>query len=162
LTRLLQFLAVVLVALALAPVGAHLLARPNKIGLPQDEYFTTQAAYLGWAVPTGIVLIGAIVVTLVLTIVMRGRGRAFWLALTGFVLIAATLVIFFIWTFPANQATNNWTIAPENWQTLRTQWEYSHSANGVITFLALCAVASSVLVDQRSGERDPADLVQRG
>ncbi len=34
--RVLQFLAVVLVALALAPVGAHLLARPNKIHLEAD------------------------------------------------------------------------------------------------------------------------------
>ena len=103
--KVLQFVAVVLVALALVPVGAHLLARPNKIHLPADQYFTTQSVYLGWAVPTGTVLIAAIIVTLVYTIAMRGHGIAFWLSLTAFILTAATLAIFFIWTFPANQAT---------------------------------------------------------
>lgn len=143
----------VLVALALVPVGAHLLARPNKIELPADQYFTTQGVYLGWALPTGIVLIAAIVVTLVLALAMRGRGTAFWLALSGFVLIAATLVIFFILTFPANQATSNWTIVPENWQALRTQWEDGHTIDAVLTFMALCAVTASTLVDRRSGQQ---------
>jgi hypothetical protein len=147
--RALQFVVVVLMALALVPVGAHLLARPNKIDLPQEEYFTTQAVYLGWAVPTGVVLISAIVASLALTIAVRGRGAAFWLALAGFVLIAAALAVFFIWTEPTNNATNNWTTVPENWRELRTQWEYSHTANAVLTFIALCAVTASVLIDRR-------------
>jgi hypothetical protein len=147
--KVLQFVVVVLFALALAPVGAHLLARPNKIHLSQEQYFTAQGVYYGWALPTGAVLIAAIVASLVLTIVMRGSGPAFWLVLTGFVLITATLVIFFIWTQPANQATSNWTVVPGNWQQLRTQWEYSHSANAVLTFLALCAVTSSTLTERR-------------
>jgi hypothetical protein len=60
--------------------------------------------------------------------------------------LAATLVIFFAWTYPANVATANWTAAPANWAELRTQWEYSHAANAVITFAALCAVTLSALL----------------
>jgi hypothetical protein len=142
----LQFIVVVLLALALVPVGAHLLALPNKIDLPQDEYFTAQAIYYGWALPTSFVLVSAIVASLGLAVVIRGRGTASWLALAAFVLIALTLVIFFIWTQPANAATTNWTVVPDNWQVLRTQWEYSHAANAVLTFGALCAAVASALV----------------
>ena len=127
-----------------------MLARPNKIHLPADQYFTTQSVYLGWAVPTGTVLIAAIIVTLVYTIAMRGHGIAFWLSLTAFILTAATLAIFFIWTFPANQATTNWTVIPENWQALRKKWEFGHMLNAVLTFIALCAVTASTLTDRRS------------
>jgi hypothetical protein len=59
--------------------------------------------------------------------------------------IAASLVIFFVWTFPTNQATNNWTVVPKNWNELRIQWEYSHAANAVVTFAALvCVVIAAV------------------
>ncbi len=143
----LQFTVVVLMALALVPVGAHLLALPNKIDLPQQDYFTVQAIYLGWWLPSGIILISAIVASLVLAIRLRGAGTRFWLAVAGFVLIASTLVIFFVWTQPANTATANWTVVPDNWQALRTQWEYSHATNAVLTFAALCAVLAATVRD---------------
>jgi hypothetical protein len=63
--RVVQFLAVVLTALALVPVGAHFFEMPNKIGLARDQYFTVQAIYRGWAL-FGAVLIPAIVANLVL------------------------------------------------------------------------------------------------
>ena len=44
----LQFAALVLTALSLIGGGAHLFALPNKIGLPQEQYFIVQAIYRGW------------------------------------------------------------------------------------------------------------------
>lgn len=41
-------------------------------------------------------------------------------------------------TQPANAATESWTVQPENWESLRTQWEYSHAVNAVITLLTFC------------------------
>jgi hypothetical protein len=139
-----QFLAVILTALALVPAGAHLFELPNKIGLPQDQYFVVQGIYRGWAL-LGIVLFAALAANLALAVLLRGSGAAFWLALAAFLLIAATLAIFFIWTYPANQATSNWTVMPANWMALRAQWEYAHAVNAVLTFLALCLVTTSVL-----------------
>jgi hypothetical protein len=55
------------------------------------------------------------------TIVLRRLGRSFGYALASFLLIAAKLAIFFVWTFPTNQATNNWTVVPNNWNELRIQ-----------------------------------------
>jgi len=142
--RVTQFLATVLIALALVPAAAHLAALPNKIDLPQDEYFIVQGIYRGWAL-FGIVLFGALAASLALAILLRGSGHAFWLALGAFLLIAATLAIFFMWTYPANQATQNWTNAPANWMALRTQWEFAHAAGAVLTFAALCLVTASGL-----------------
>ena len=143
--RLTQFLAIVLTALALVPAGAHLAELPNKIGLDQEAYFIVQSIYAGWAL-FGIALFGALAANLALAIMVRRQRAPFRLALSAFLLVAATLVIFFIWTYPANQATSNWTVVPANWQQLRTTWEYAHATNAVLTFLALCAVTWSVLL----------------
>jgi hypothetical protein len=40
--RLVQFLAIILTALALVPSGAHLAALPNKMAMAQAAYFVTQ------------------------------------------------------------------------------------------------------------------------
>ena len=142
--RLIQFLAIILTALALVPSGAHLAALPNKIAMAQAAYFVAPQVYAGWAL-FGIVLFGALTVNLAHTIVLRRLGRSFGYALASFLLIAATLVIFFVWTLPTNQATNNWTVVPKNWNELRSQWEYSHATNAVMMFAALICVVIAVL-----------------
>ena len=42
------FIALVATALALGGALAHLYELPNKIMLPQQQYFTVQRIYLGW------------------------------------------------------------------------------------------------------------------
>jgi hypothetical protein len=65
-------------------------------------------------------------------------------------LIAANLA--FVWSFPTNQATNKWTVVPENWNELRSQWEYSLAANAIVTFAALVCVIIEVLRRPRTNE----------
>ena len=142
--RLIQFLATILTALALMPSGAHLAALPNKMAMAQTAYFVAQQIYTGWAL-FGIVLFGALAANLAHAIVLRRLGRSFGYALASFLLVAANLAIFFVWTFPTNQATNNWTVVPNNWNKLRIQWEYSHAVNAVVTFAALVCVVIAVL-----------------
>jgi hypothetical protein len=43
--RVIQFLAVLVTALALIPAGAHLSELSSKIVLPRDAYFTVQGVY---------------------------------------------------------------------------------------------------------------------
>lgn len=140
-----RFFSLLFAAVALAPALAHLLELPSKIGLSRDDYLTVQQIYRGWAL-LGIVVFGALLSTLALTIMVRGRRKAFSLALTAFLCIAGTQVLFWTFTFPANQATSNWTMLPENWMALRTQWEYSHAASAVLNLIALVALILSVLV----------------
>jgi hypothetical protein len=54
--------------------------------------------------------------------------------------------VFWTFTYPANQATDNWTMLPENWLQLRSQWEYSHAASTVLNLIALVTLILSALV----------------
>jgi hypothetical protein len=113
--RALKLAAVLLTALALVPVGAHLFELPHKIGLPKQEYFVVQEVYRGWAL-FGPVLIAAFVINLLLGAALWRRGQRAWPAFFGGLLVALTLAIFFAWTYPANQATRNLTTMPANWR----------------------------------------------
>jgi hypothetical protein len=139
-----RFLALLFCALALTPSLGHLLELPNKIHLSRDDYMTVQQIYRGWAW-LGIVVLGALLSTLVLTILERGRRLGFVMAFAAFLCIAATQAVFWTFTFPANQETANWTVAPENWEALRTQWEYSHATAAVLNLAALVALIVSLL-----------------
>jgi hypothetical protein len=143
--KTLQFLAIMLTALALVPTGAHFFVLPNKIGLPQEAYFTVQAIYRGWAL-FGLVQMAALAANLSLAITLRDQRWPFWLVVSACIIIVGSLVIFFTWTYPANQATDNWTVVPPNWRELRAQWEYSHTVNAVLTFAALGAVTLAVVL----------------
>jgi len=79
---------------------------------------------------------------------MRGQ-RAFVFVLICLGCLVANLVVFFASTFPANQATNNWTQVPGDWQQLRCQWEVSHAVNAVTAFVGFCALALSLLVKEK-------------
>jgi hypothetical protein len=138
-------IAFVFVALALGPALAHLFALPNKIGLDEAQYFTVQQIYAGWAL-LGIVVFGALFSTLALAVALRRDRRPALRAFLAFLCIAGTQLIFWSFTFPANQATVNWTEIPANWQALRLQWEYSHAASAVLNLAAVIALVLSVLV----------------
>jgi hypothetical protein len=146
--RTLLFLAIVLMGVSLVPSGAHLFALPNKIGMSQEDYFTAQQIYAGWQL-IGISWVAALIVNLVLTVRLRGQGAAFVFAIVALLSIAIAFAVFFTWTFPANQATVNWTIVPANWQALRLQWEYSHAANAIILFIGFCGAVLAAMADSR-------------
>jgi hypothetical protein len=139
-----QFLALFLTALALVPGGAHLAQLPHKIGLEREAYLLVQQIYAGWAW-FGIVQFAALAANLTHVILLKKSGRPMGFALASFLLVAANLVVFFVWTFPVNQATDNWTAAPENWRELRAAWEYSHAANALLMLAALVCALFAVL-----------------
>ena len=144
-----RFLSLLFTALALSTGLAHLLALPNKIKLTRDDYLTVQQIYRGWAL-LGIVLFSALLSTLVLTIMVRKETTIFMLSLVALVCIVATLAVFFMFTYPANQQTNNWTFLPENWIGLRNQWEYSHATNAILYLIALIMLILSVLIREKT------------
>jgi hypothetical protein len=136
---LLRTLAILLTALILVPSGAHLFELPGRIGLGRDAYLAVQQIYAGWAM-WGVPIVAALVANLALAAALwrRERGAAV-AALLAAALIAASLGVFFGWTFPANRATANWTVMPADWEALRRQWEWSHAANAVVVLAALVA-----------------------
>jgi hypothetical protein len=128
-------------ALILIPSGAHLFELPAKIDLDRDAYFIVQGIYTGWAAFV-LPIIGAIASNGLLFAGLRRKrpAKARW-ALLSAVLIAVSLAVFFAFIFPGNQATENWTTQPENWEALRSSWEYGHAANAVLVFAAFIATA---------------------
>ena len=136
-------------ALILIPSGAHLFELPAKIDLDRDAYFIVQGIYAGWAA-FFLPIIAAIASNGLLVAALRRSKppKARW-ALLSAVLIAVSLGVFFAFVFPGNQATENWTTQPENWEALRRSWEYGHAANAVLVFAAFIATAiASVEIDR--------------
>jgi hypothetical protein len=141
--KTLRFMSLLFVALALAPSMAHLLELPHKINLPAAEYLTVQQIYGGWAL-LGIVVVGALLSTLALAVVEKMHSMRVGPTLFALLCIVGTQVAYWTFTYPANVATQNWTMLPENWMTLRTQWEYSHAVSAILNLLALVALLIDV------------------
>jgi hypothetical protein len=119
----LRNLALLLTALCLVPGGAHLAALPNKLHLPAEAYLAAQRAYDGWAL-FGVLLLPTIALDLAYALRLRAAGGRWHRALAAPLLLLLGLVLFFVFTFPANQATANWTHLPEGWPALRARWEW--------------------------------------
>jgi hypothetical protein len=131
-------------ALALAPSLAHALELPNKINLPRNEYLTVQQIYRGWRL-LGFVVAGAVLSTFALTILTRSDPIVFAWSLTALLCIVGTQIVFWTFTYPVNQRTDNWTRLPDDWMALRAQWEYSHAASAALNLFALIALILSTL-----------------
>jgi hypothetical protein len=118
---------------------------PRKITLGREQYLMMQQLYRGWAL-LGIVVVGALISTIIVARLTRDRRSAFTWAVVAAPCLALSLITFFLFTYPANQQTQNWTVLPENWESLRRQWEYSHAVAAGFDFLALSALTLSLLV----------------
>jgi hypothetical protein len=140
----LRFLSLVLTVLALIPAGAHLFSMPSKLPLSPEDYLAAQRAYDGWAL-FGIVILAAILATLGLAIAHYRVGRPWLLAALAFLSLLATQALFWSFTFPANQATANWTMLPANFEALRTSWEYSHAGSALLNLAAFLLLLRSEL-----------------
>jgi hypothetical protein len=122
------------VALAWGPAAAHLLELPAKLGLGREDYQTVQQIYRGWAL-LGVVVFAELVATGGFAWLSRARPWAA-LAAAAFLFVVAAQILFWVFTFPANQATANWTMLPADWSRLRVQWEYSHLGGAGLTLAA--------------------------
>jgi hypothetical protein len=142
---LVSFGAVVFCGLALVPGAAHAMELPNKIHMARDEYLVAQKLYRGWQRVAPLVIL-ALAFTAALAWQARAAGSAVLAAsLIAFLCIAATQAVFWTFTFPVNRATRNWTEAPDGWEALRRNWEYSHAASAALNFVAFVAAVLASL-----------------
>jgi hypothetical protein len=138
------FAALLATALALGGALAHALELPNKIGLSDENYFVVQQIYRGWSL-LGVLLAVELAGMLAVVILYRRQSRVRNAALVAVGSLLAAQAIFWTFTVPANQATVNWSVQPENWDALRRQWEYSHLAGAAFQTLAMASVIIAVL-----------------
>lgn len=152
-----QVLAITLVAIVLVPAGSHLFSLISKMRLSPEQYMVAQRAYDAWAL-FGVAIFGALLATAWHAYLMRGNSTAVLLSLTSFLCLVGTQVVFWIYTYPMNVATQNWTVLPDQFEAVRRQWEYSHAVGAVLVFAALIAIILAVLADTRSvGTMQPAE-----
>jgi hypothetical protein len=123
---------------------AHLFELPRKIRMSENHYFVVQRIYIGWWI-VGLFLPAAFVANLALAVAYKDDIKTLGLAVAAAALVLVNLAIFLVWTQPVNTITRNWTTRQPNWQHLLQQWEYSHAANAVVTFLAFCCSVLAAL-----------------
>jgi hypothetical protein len=143
------FVALLSTALALGGALAHLFELPNKLSLPREEYFVVQSIYRGWN-RLAYVLAFELASMLAIVFMSRGQPRVFRSAVVALLCLVAAQVMFWVYTYPTNVATGNWTTVPENWEMLRRDWEYSHAAGAVFQLLAMSALIVAVLTRART------------
>ncbi len=141
----LRLLTLAITAIILVPSGAHLFALPAKIGMERAPYFIVQSIYSGWAL-FAFPIFGAILANGAIAVAERRRDpKASRWAGSAALLILASLIVFFVWIFPANRETVNWTLQPEGWEALRRHWEWGHAVNALIVFAAFLATSMAVI-----------------
>lgn len=143
-----KFVTIMITVLALLPGGAHLLELINKIDMPEAQYYIVQSIYRGWQY-AGIVWAAALLANALLAYRLRGEVVAFRWAAAATILLVAAFAIFFAFTFPANVATQNCTVQPPHSIELRMAWEYSHAANAIVVFAALCCSTLAALLSRK-------------
>lgn len=134
-----MFVALLSTAVALGGALAHLLELPNKIHLPAAEYFIVQGIYRGWN-RLGFVLFVQLLSILTLIALSGRRNGIFWSGLAALLCLMGAQALFWLYTFPANVATANWTVIPQDWEQLRFQWEISHAAGAFLQLGAMIAL----------------------
>ncbi len=150
--NLLRFITILFVVIALSALMAHLLELPNKMNLSKDNYQTVQQIYRGWSW-LGIFELGAILLTIIWVIIERGNKKIFPLLLTALFFFIVSIVTFFIFTFPTNIATENWTQLPLEWQVLRKNWEYSHASRAILNLIGFSLLIVALLKERNGVNR---------
>ena len=146
--RVALFFALMTTAVALGPALAHLLEMPNKLALPRNAYFVVQQIYAGWSL-LGVVLLVQLV-SIATVIASAGNDlRLRICAVVALLCLVGAQALFWTFTYPANAATANWTVQPDNWEVLRRHWEYSHAGGAVLQLVAMASLIVGALGDNR-------------
>ena len=141
--ELVPFLAVLFCSFALMPSGAHALELASKMHMSERDYMTVQNVYRGWAL-AGSVVIVALVFTAWFAMMTHSR-TAFWLASGAFLCLIGTQAVFWLFTYPINTRTENWSKPPDDFEHARRQWEFSHAASAVLNLAALTLIILAVI-----------------
>src|SRR5438105_7974891 len=158
------------IEIEVAPLPIHNLSDSEPQALRYDHHRPVrlfQVIYYPGFTLGGVAEPLAAMATLVLVLLMRDRGVAFWWALSAFVALLAMHAIFWLITQPVNRhwlknrrlgttGTRFFALdrssrptpdaADSNWQHLRNRWEYSHIARALFSKIALIALAVAIAV----------------
>ena len=133
----------------LGPALAHAFELANKIGLPRDQYFIVQQIYRGWDRFALVLLVQVVALAVAAWLTRRQRAVAVPTIVT-LLCVAGAQALFWAYTFPANSATANWTLKTDDWETLRSHWEFSHLGGAVLQFIGVASLIVALVARGRS------------
>ncbi len=145
-----RFLSLLCTTAALALTLCHVLEMRGKLALSGDVWLAVQHRLYGafaWVGAIG--EIGAIVFSIWLFVLLRGRRPAGPLALLAALCSLAGLVSWFLIVAPLNEVIVASTAAslPADWQAVRLHWELGHALAAVLFAMAWTALVLGLLVD---------------
>lgn len=155
-TRLWCLLAILAMALSLAPSYAHLLEAGPRITIWSPELWRETTVFNGqfkwFAIVGGPLDVGAIVVGAVLTFVLREEKVALRWALAATVLFAVSLAIWLSVVAPANAELATWQPGPipSDFVSVRNRWETGHIVMAATKCLGLAAAVMAALATGRT------------
>lgn len=138
-----QFAAIALTALALIPAGAQVFELSGKLALSPTDYVTVQSVHHAWALFASAMLLASAAIALHGYLVNRNATSFGW-SMVALVLVGVAQVVFWVVAYPANAATQGWSLLPVDFEMLRRKWEFSFAAAGVFSFAGLLALARSI------------------
>ena len=146
------FTAILATLVSLAPGLAHLFELPRKLSLSREQYFTVQQIYAGWELFGIAIFIQAVSLAMLAWRSTR-EHYIFRPVMAALILMMLAQMMFWLFTFPANSLTNNWTSMTDDWDMLRRQWEYSHAMGAICQLLALCCLVGALFSRVRASGR---------
>jgi len=151
LLRIWRLATIMLTALSVGTVLAHLLEMPAKMTYDGALWLTLLKTLYPPAFGTigAFFEVSAVISAAVLAVLVRYRKRTFGWALSGSLCLIAAHAAFWVWVAPVNAAMLPLTpeTLPPDWMGQRNQWEYTHAARAVLQIAALGALVFSVLVE---------------
>lgn len=144
-----RFFTIILVSLSMAMAFCHLLQLPPRMSYEGSQWITTQSLYQTFGTIGAAIEVGALVMTIVLSLAVWRRRPAFQWTLFGTVGLLLAHVAWWVFVAPVNAEISTWTpdTIPADWTWWRSQWEYTHAARAILEIFGLSALVISVLME---------------
>lgn len=138
-----QLAAIALTALALIPAGAQVFELSGKLALSPSNYVMVQGVHHAWVLFASAMLLASAAIGLHSYLVNRNAASFGW-SMVALALVGVAQVVFWAFAYPANAATEGWSVLPPDFEMLRRKWEFAFAAAGVFSFAGLLALARSI------------------
>jgi len=99
-------------------------------------------------------LVPALITTAILVVfTARRRERAFWLTLTGLLLLVVVFLTSLLVNVPINHDQLSWNVQapPPDWASVRDRWQIAHAVRTVAALLAFGCLGAATVVPSLSG-----------
>jgi hypothetical protein len=152
-----RFVTLMLASLAAGLAFGHLLPMPAQLGLDGTAWLTATRVGSDFGITGTTIGVAALLATVLLAVLVRGRNPAFAWSLVAVGLLLAAQAVGWLLVAPASAEIALWRpdALPADWQGWRDRWEQAQAARALLQTAALASLLLSVLLEARS---DPLAL----